>query len=394
MKATFLVVVAASWCLVSSMAAQDKTATIYVWLDDGTDTPKPADKEKPASVVATRSLRVPPGGARFLQRARFEEPNKYVVPLQNAPKSIDVGIDVAGYHSLPICDLSGNDEHSIHVRLFSLKTPLAAPECFALKTQYEFLFRREQFAPPPAAPRLEGAAEAAPPRAAPPRAAPPGVARPPIAPPIAPPGAAPPRIARARSAPARLDDEDARREASEARRKAVQHSARLKYADGLLALPNPNRPRKTQSPPTRAMLDRMQREDEEGYEELQDMVAGLFKLYGMEGFNQYVPSKWESVYFAGERRIAAEIEILGTHGTYRTREGVHHLENIDFLDDNDEGGYIITGSFRFKPGTPQEKTGEIRWKVDEQGFRETKSLRQNGQPSWTGELLSGPYFPE
>ncbi len=313
--------------------AQEKKVTIYVWLDDGSDTAKPADK---VALEATRSLRLPPGGPRYRQKLQgdSEVKNKYTVTLQNAPKSIDVGIDKVGYHSLALCDLAGTQDHSIHVRLFSLRTPIAAPECFALKTQYELLFRREQqIAPPPA-----------------------------------------------------------RREAREAARRHVQHLARLKYADGLLALPNPNRPRKTQSAATRAMLDQMEQDDPDGYDELDNMIEGLFDLYGMGGFEMYVPSKWETMYFAGERRVAAEVEILGTHGTYRTRDGLHRLENLDFTEDNDNGGYILTGNFRFKPGTPDEKTGEIRWKMEEQSFEDTRS--PGGRPSWSGKLQSGPNFPE
>jgi len=361
MKSTQFLLVA-TWMLglplfAEPLLAQEKTVTIYVWLDDGTDASKPAEQ---ARLEATRSLRLPSGGPRYRQKLQSEESNKnkYVVKLQNAPKSIDIGVDKPGFHSLALCDLAGSEDHTLHVRLFSLQTPLAAPECFALKTQYEFLFRREQqFAPPPVAPRL-----------------------------AVPPGRAPPRVAPARIAPARRDD-------GEARRKAVQHAARLKYADGLLALPNPNRPRKTQSRATQAMLARMEQEDEDGYDELGDMVDGLFDLYDMDGFEQYVPSRWQSRYWVGELSIDADVEILGTHGTYRTGPGdanLHWLEEIDFQDDNDEGGYIITGKFRYKPGTPNEKTGEFGWKVDEQGFRETQSTRS----SWTGTLKSGPYFPE
>lgn len=327
---------AAAWMLdvglvAKPLVAQERTVSIYVWLDDGTDAAKPAEQ---AHLEATRSLRLPPGGSRYRQKLQSDESNKnkYVLKLQNAPKSIDIGIDKAGYHSLVVCDLAGSEDQSLHVRLFSLRTPLAAPECFALKTQYEFLFRREQ-------------------------------------------QSAPPRV----------------------RRNSVQHAARLKYADGLLALPNPNRPRKTQSRATQAMLARMEQEDEEGYNELDNMVDGLFDLYGMDGFEQYVPSQWQSRYWVDDRPIDAAVEILGTRGTYRTGPGeanLHRLEGIDFQDDNDEGGYVITGKFRFKPETPQEQTGEFRWKVDEQGFRETKSKRRNGQPSWTGTLKSGPNFPE
>jgi len=384
-------VLAMAAVLASPVVAQQKTVTVFVWLDDGVAT----DQEKsPARVEATRSLRLANSAQRYRQKFTFSPPNKYVLTLENAPKSIDIGIDLKDCHSLALCDLTGDQEHSLHVRLFSLQTPLAAPECFALKTQYEFLFRREQqFATPPIAPRL-----AVPPGVALP---PPGAAPPPVAPRL-PPGVAPPRIAPPRIAPARpVDGEDRGGEdrggedrRGEDRRKAVQHSARLKYADGLLALPNPNRPRKTQSLATQAMLDRMEREDEDGYNELENMVDGLFDLYGMGGFEQYVPGRWQSRYWVGGRAIDADVEILGTHGTYRTNAGLHRLENIDFLEDNEEGGYLITGNFRFKPGTPDEQTGEIHWKVDEQGFRETRSKGRDGQPSWAGTLKNGPHFPE
>jgi len=337
-RVLFVLATAAVW--VSPVVAQQKTVTVFVWPDDGVS----VNQEKsPARVEATRSLRLANSGQRYRQKFTFSPPNKYVLTLENAPKSIDIGIDLADCHSLALCDLTGDQDHSLHVRLFSLQTPLAAPECFALKTQYEFLFRREQqFAPPPVAPREARGGE----------------------------------------------------DRREARRKAVQHAARLKYGDGLLALPNPNRPRKTQSPATQAMLDRMERDDEDGYNELQNMLDGLFDLYGMGGFEQYVPGRWQSRYWVGGRAIAADVEILGTHGTYRTSAGLHRLENIDFLEDNEGGGYLITGNFRFKPGTPDEQTGEIRWKVDEQGFRETRSKGPDGQPSWAGTLQTGPHFPE
>ena len=66
------------------------------------------------------SLPVQPATARS-SRATRPSKNKYVVKLQNAPKSIDIGIDKPGYHSLALCDLAGNEDHTLHVRLFSLK---------------------------------------------------------------------------------------------------------------------------------------------------------------------------------------------------------------------------------------------------------------------------------
>jgi hypothetical protein len=383
--ARVLFVLAAAAVVAPPAVAQQKTVTVFVWPDEGVSINQ---EQTPARVEATRSLRLANATQRYRQKFTFSPPNKYVLTLDNAPKSIDIGIDLANCHSLALCDLTGDQDHSLHVRMFSLVTPLAAPECFALKTQYEFLFRREQqFAGPPIAPRL-----GVPPGVALPR---PGAAPPPVAPRL-PPGVAPPRIARARPVDGEAPGGEEGRgdDRRQARRRAVQHAARLKYADGLLALPNPNRPRKTQSPATQAMLDRMEREDEDGYNELENMVDGLFDLYGMMGFEQYVPSRWQSRYWVGGRAIEADIEILGTHGTYRTNAGLHRLENIDFLEDDEEGGYIITGNFRFKPGTPDEQIGEIRWKVDEQGFRETRSQGPNGQPSWAGTLQSGPHFPE
>jgi hypothetical protein len=68
----------------------------------------------------------------------------------------------------------GTDQR-LDVQLFHFNYPILAPECFALKTQYELLFRSE----------------------------------------------------------ARLNPRRSREE--------IEHIARLKYADGLLALPNPNR---------------------------------------------------------------------------------------------------------------------------------------------------------
>lgn len=326
MKPCIILLVAAVGLLASLEEARGQTVTIFVWLDDRSGTIQPAER---AQVYATPSLRLGVGG-RYLRKLDFEPPNKYVATLEGAPASIDLGIDHAGYHSLPISDLSGDKDQALHVRLLSRRFSLAAPECFALKTQYEFLFRKEQ----------------------------------------------------------QLAGREARRN-----REKIEQSARLKYADGLLALPNPNRPRKTQSRQTQQMLDRMEQEDEEGYDELQGMVNGLFDLYDMEGYEQYVPSRWKTRYWAGDRWIPAEVELLGTHGTYRTDAGLHRLENVEIIDDDQAGGYFIQGRFRFKPGTADEQTGQFRWKADGQEFRETRGMR-NGEPSWVGTLVSGPYFPE
>lgn len=172
-----------------------------------------------------------------------------------------------------------------------------------------------------------------------------------------------------------------------AERKEIQHRARLKYADGLLALPNPSR-QEFQSAATQQMLAEMTYEDRD---ELDDMLNGLFKLYDMDGFDRYTPSVWQTSYVAvNGQTVHSEVRLFGTHGTYSTPGRKHKLENIDiFTEENHDGdeSEIITGTWKFSPGSSNEASGTFRWAIDGGGehFDGTfKMAAGNRSWNWTG----------
>jgi hypothetical protein len=303
---------------------------VYVWLNDGRGTVTPGEG---VTVVATPSLRLGIPG-RYRQVLAAETPNKYVVLLaNNPPRAIDVSLYLRNYHPLLIADLAVGQvpDQVMHVHLIHRSTELKAPECFAIKTDYEGLFRKEQ------------------------QFAAPGESR-----------------------------------------EVIQQRARRKYADGILALPNPNRPEKVLSRQTRAMLQRMDEQDSDAYGDLGGMMNGLFDLYGLDTLANYVPSRWQTTYWTpGDQPVDAVVDLKGTFGTYKTDSGTHNLEEID-IERDDDGNLFIAGKFRFRPGTPNEVVGDIRWRIndDGSGFEETLKPRRNGRPSWIGTLREGPNFPE
>ena len=65
-------------------------------------------------------------------------------------------------------------------------------------------------------------------------------------------------------------------------------------------------------------------------------------------------------------RSSPHVRLLGTRGTYVTDAGTHRLEGVDIFSDQ-EGAVIIQGRWRFRPGSPDEQTGNFRWVVGEDG---------------------------
>ncbi len=271
-----------------------------------------------AVVLATQSPNQQAGTARPPVRSQptGADQNVYVLQPGALGSPFDVTVRLPDHHAWVVSDLrlTPEDNQRIAVQLFHHDFPIRAPQCFALQTQYERLFRKEQQLAP-------------------------GIAR-----------------------------------------EEIEHRARLKYADGLLALPNPKREH-LQSPETRRMLRAMRRDD---YEELRGMMDGLFNLYNMEGFEEYVPSVWETTYIVNGQRVSNTVRLEGTHGTYKNGAGTHHLENVDIVYSDRDDVYIISGNWRFHPGQPDEATGSFRWKTNEQGNRFA------GTPNWSGRLQRGP----
>ena len=259
--------------------------------------------------------------------------NQYVLDASQFGSLVDVTCRQAGHHPWAARDLyvgSGTDQN-INVQLFQYDYPIKAPQCFAIKTEYELLFRKEQRLSP------------------------------------------------------------------NAKRSEIQHVARLKYADGILALPNPSR-QHVQSAETRQMLDEMTNDDRD---ELNDMLRGLFNLYEMDGFVRYAPSLWQTSYVAvNGQTVNSEVRLFGNHGTYSTPNGKHLLENVDItIEENEDGGTndVITGNWRFSPGNNNESTGTFRWVVDGsenhfEGFFQKRG--DNEKWAWTGDRIEHQFGEE
>lgn len=243
--------------------------------------------------------------------------NIYLLSPAALGSPIDITVQrTKDYHSWVVNDiyLTPGQDQRIEVQLFHFGYPIRAPQCFALKTQYERLFRKEQ--------QLN-----------------PGM-----------------------------------------NREQIEHLARLKYADAIFALPNPNREH-LQSPQTRQMLKQMPRDQ---HNDLQGMMNGLFDLYEMDRLADYVPSEWDTKYLVNGRMIETRVKLLGTHGTYENRAGKHLLENVDIFYSEQDEAQIMTGNFRYRPGTAEEQTGSFRWKLSDDG----NSFE--GSPNWRGNMLRGP----
>lgn len=327
--------------LILSCPGLAQTVTVEVWTHT-----RPGNPPQPSSSAAVRmfpAANIPTGVNIPVQKPVASGPrqNQYVLNSSTVGPLVDVTALQTGYHPWTARDLyvvAGEDQ-KLGVQLFKHDYPIKAPQCFALKTQYELLFRKEQ--------RL------------------------------------------LRNDP-RLD--------YDAELKAVQHIARLKYADGILALPNPSR-MDVQSEETNQMLREMTRESRD---ELNGMLNGLIDLYEMDQFEQYTPSRWKTQYKAlnGEA-VNSEVRLFGTHGTYTAgNEAKHLLENIDiFYEENEDGDShdVIAGHWRFAPDTPQESKGTFRWLVDGGGDHFQGYFQRPGDGnkySWTGDLVPQPQRDE
>ncbi len=319
-----ILILCSSLCLTPSVFAQQVTVEVWNLARQG-NPPVPSSS---AIVRAARAANLPPGVPAPPQRPADSVPqqNQYVLNATGLGPLVDVMIRQTDYHPWAVRDLylaPGGDQN-VNVQLFKYDYPIKAPECFALKTQYELLFRSEQRLTPNAS------------------------------------------------------------------RKEVEHRARLKYADGLLALPNPSR-QEMQSPWVSQMLAEM---DDNDRNELENMLDGLFDLYKMNGFEQYVPSAWQTTYISPNGPVESEVRLYGNHGTYSTGDGrLHTLDEIDIFyeeNENGAGGFVIAGTWRFRDPS---SSGSFRWLVDEseEAFSGTWQFAgRNERRSWTGRRLLQP----
>jgi hypothetical protein len=243
--------------------------------------------------------------------------NVYLLSPAALGSPIDITVQrTKDYHSWVVNDiyLTPGQNQRIEVQLFHFGYPIRAPQCFALKTQYERLFRKEQQLNP------------------------------------------------------------------DKSLKQIEHLARLKYADAIFALPNPNREH-LQSPQTRQMLKQMPRDQ---HNDLQGMMNGLFDLYELDDMAEYIPSEWDTNYIVNGEPIPTKVRLLGTHGTYENRAGKHLLEKVDIFYSDQDDGHVITGTFRYRPGTPDEKSNSFRWKLSDEGNE------FSGTGQWSGKMIRGP----
>ena len=328
------------FALLAAQTAEAQKITVEVWKLKSLD--GDLEPATDAAVRISRAVSLPLGPQLPPQIPRGEGPlvNQYILDGTPQGPLVDVNVRVDNasvdrYHSWVARDLrvEPRSEQKVIVQLFSFKYPMRAPQCFALKTQYELLFRTEQ----------------------------------------------------------RLFRNDRGLE-YDAKLKEVQRLARLNYADGILALPNPSR-RDVQSAETNKMLDDM---DEDENQELENMLDGLFDLYRMDHLARYAPSRWQTQYKAiNGQRVGSEVQLNGTHGSYTTRDGVKHLlEDIDIVyeeNDNGDDGEVITGNWRFLPG--DETKGTFRWKVDGAGEKFEGYFERPGDRQrypWSGERIPQP----
>jgi hypothetical protein len=325
-------------CLVLSLSPSVVAQTINV---DVWTLTRPGSPPLPSSTAAVRistAANVPAGSAIRPQQPTAGGPrqNQYSLDASQFGSLVDIICRQTGHHPWAARDLyvgSGADQN-INVQLFRHDYPIKAPQCFALKTEYELLFRKEQ------------------------------------------------RLFR-----------NEQRLSPEAARKEIEHLARVKYANGILALPNPSR-QDFQSEETRQMLADMTDDDRD---ELNNMLNGLFNLYEMDGFERYVPSLWQTSYVAVNRQtVNCEVRLFGNHGTYTTSSGRHLLENVDFFtEENADGGGtdVISGNWRFAPGNNNESRGTFRWQVDGGETHFEGFFQRDGDSNrfpWTGDRVEQP----
>ena len=307
-----------------------QTVTVEVWKLTRPDTPPQPATDAAVRIATADSQPSGPPQPPQIPTGQGPQGNQYVLDGSLKGPLIDVTARVEDYHMWVARDLlvEPASQQNVIVQLFHFDYPIRAPQCFALKTQYELLFRMEQRLSP------------------------------------------------------------------QLNRKEIQHRARLKYADGILALPSLSR-QHFQSPETRQMLAEM---TEEARRELSDMGQGLSKLYDMDGFERYTPSQWQTQYNAlnGEL-VNSEVRLFGTHGTYTTSDGAKHvLEGIDIFteeDANGGGNDVITGHWRYAPGTPQEVKGTFRWQGDGSDNHFEGYFQRPGDAnkySWKGDRIQQP----
>lgn len=280
---------------------------------------RPAVPSSAANVRRYRAANQRPAPDPAPQRPVAAGPrkNEYVLDASGLGPLVDIIVNQQDYHVWTVRDLfvaPGSDQRIV-VQLFKRDFPIKAPECFALKTQYELLFRTEQ----------------------------------------------------------RLNPN--------ARKKEVERSARLKYADGLLALPNPSR-YEYQHPWVEQMLNAMEPDDQG---ELNNMLNGLFDLYEMDAMAQFVPTRWDTTFESPNGPVRSEVRLYGTYGEYTTEDGrSHQLNQMDiYPEDTDNGGegYVIEGTWRFRN---PPSTGTFRWLVDQE-------LNFNGSWQYAGENRRRPW---
>ena len=310
-----------------------QTISVDVWtLTQPGTPPQPSNA---ATVRISTAANVPPGQPVQPQQPTAGGPmqNQYLLEASQLGSLVDITCRQTGHHPWTARDLyvgSGLDQN-INVQLFKYDYPIKAPQCFALKTEYELLFRKEQ--------RLWPYAD----------------------------------------------------------RKEIQHHARVKYAGGILTLPNWSR-KHVQSAENRQMLEEMTDDDRR---ELSEMLNGLFNLYDMDGYVRYTPSVWQTSYVAvNGQTVNSEVRLFGNHGTYSTPNGKHLLENVDiFTEEHDDGSGtdVITGNWRFAPGSPNESSGPFQWKVDgsENHFEgHFQRIGDDNKWSWTGDRVEQPLQDE
>jgi hypothetical protein len=171
-------------------------------------------------------------------------------------------------------------------------------------------------------------------------------------------------------------------------RSEIQRRVRTMYGEEILLLPNPSR--YDQMPGgTKAMLDAMDREQNE---ELQNMLNGLFKLYGLRQMSDFSPSRWRTTYVDenGRRIEGVDVRLNGRRGTWGS-QGV--MEDIDMAYDDETNRFVIEGTVYVITVQGQKRKAYFIWRGDENDYGKFTGEwgfdRQSGKRgTWDGELVS------
>src|ERR1700752_4660720 len=128
-----------SLCILIATGVCAQQVTVEVWkLDTEGGQPVPSNK---ASVRRYRASNQPsgPNVEPQLPTATGPQQNQYVLNASGLGPLVDVTIRQEGYHPWAVRDLfvASGGEQKVSVQLFKYDYPIKAPECFALKTQYE-----------------------------------------------------------------------------------------------------------------------------------------------------------------------------------------------------------------------------------------------------------------